>query len=210
MSNYLSALEWRYATKKFDADKKINDTQLETLKKAINLAASSYGLQPYEVFIVTDPEIRAKLQVAAWGQSQVVDASHLFVFCNKTQVEDSFVDEFINRTTHERQLPADTLKGYADFMKSKINALSKEQQNNWNAKQVYIALGNLLSAAAMLEIDACPMEGFEPEKFNEILGLSEKGLSAAVIATVGYRAQEDDTQHYKKVRRPENELFTTI
>ena len=210
MSNYLNALEWRYATKKFDADKKISDTDLTNLKKAIQLTASSYGLQPYEVFVITDPEIRAKLQPASWGQSQIVDASHLFVFCGKTQMEDSFVDEFINRTTQERQLPADTLKGYADFMKSKINALSQEQQQAWNAKQAYIALGNLLSAAAMLEIDACPMEGFEPEKFNEILGLSEKGLSAVVIATVGYRAKEDDTQHYKKVRRPENELFTTI
>ena len=210
MSNYLNALEWRYATKKFDADKKISDTDLTNLKKAIQLTASSYGLQPYEVFVITDPEIRAKLQPASWGQSQIVDASHLFVFCGKTQMEDSFVDEFINRTTQERQLPADTLKGYADFMKSKINALSQEQQQAWNAKQAYIALGNLLSAAAMLEIDACPMEGFEPEKFNEILGLSEKGLSAVVIATVGYRAKEDDTQHYKKARRPENELFTTI
>jgi nitroreductase len=210
MNNYIKDLEWRYATKKFDAEKKVSATNLEKLKRAIQLAASSYGLQPYEIFIISSTEIKEKLQPAAWGQSQVLDASHVFVFCNKTQVEDAFVDNFIKRTSEERNLPLEGLKDYAGFMKSKINELSKDQQQIWTAKQTYIAFGNLLSAAAHLKIDACPMEGFEPAKFNEILGLNEKGLSAAVIAAVGYRSKDDVTQNFKKVRRPENELFTQL
>lgn len=210
MKTYIEALEWRYATKKFESGKKISAEQLNTLKKAVQLAASSYGLQPYEVLIVTSQDLREKLQPAAWGQSQVVDASHLFIFCNKTSVKDSYIDDYISQVSTERDLPEGSLKDYGNFMKSKVNALSKEEQQNWTAKQTYIALGNLLSAAAHLELDACPMEGFEPEKFNEILNLHEKGLNAVVIATVGYRSEEDATQHYKKVRRSENQLFTKL
>ncbi|WP_340202842.1 NAD(P)H-dependent oxidoreductase [Ascidiimonas sp. W6] len=210
MSNYIKSLEWRYATKKFDPSKKVSSEYLETLKNAIQLTASSYGLQPYEVLIIDTPEIREKLQAASWGQSQVVDASHLFIFCNKITVQESFIDDYLNLVSSERDISIESLKEYGDFMKSKITSLSSNQQQIWTAKQVYIALGNLLSAAAELKIDACPMEGFEAEKFDEILGLKEKGLNAAVMATIGYRSDEDATQHYKKVRRSQNELFTTL
>ncbi|XLS28267.1 NAD(P)H-dependent oxidoreductase [Flavobacteriaceae bacterium M23B6Z8] len=210
MESYIEALEWRYATKKFDSDKKISTEALNTLKKAVQLSASSYGLQPYEVLIIDSKDLREKLQPAAWGQSQVFDASHLFIFCNKTAVEDLYVDNYVDQLSTERNIPSENLKGYGDFMKSKINGLSQEEQQNWTARQAYIALGNLLSAAAHLKIDACPMEGFEPDKFNEILGLDKKGLNAVVMAAVGYRSEEDATQHYKKVRKSENHLFTKL
>lgn len=210
MDTYIEKLQWRYATKKFDPNKKIEKEKLDTLKKAIQLSASSYGLQPYKVLVIEDPELRAKLQPAAWNQSQITDASQLIVFAHDTNFGDDQIDAYIDNVVQTRGLNAEDLKGYADFMKSKITPLPDEVKSAWTARQAYIALGNLLSAAAHLEIDACPMEGFEVDAFNEILGLKEKGLSTAVIATVGYRSDEDDTQHYAKVRKPENELFETL
>jgi nitroreductase len=210
MSNFIKDANWRYATKKFDTTKKVSKEDLETLKEAIRLSASSYGLQPYKVLIIENREIRAQLQPAAWGQSQIVDASQLIVFANMTNFGDTDIDASLSLTTETRGLPADALNGYGDFMKSKIGALSEDVRNTWTSKQTYLALGNLLNAAAELRIDVTPIEGFEPEKVNEILGLKQLGLNASVLATIGYRHEEDATQHYAKVRKSNEELFINI
>ncbi|TBX65180.1 NAD(P)H-dependent oxidoreductase [Flavobacterium silvisoli] len=210
MSNFIKNANWRYATKKFDPTKKVSDRDLETLKEAIRLSASSYGLQPYKVLIIENPEIRAKLQPVAWGQSQIVEASHLLVFANITDFGDTQIDEYIENVASTRGLPADTLKGYSDFMKSKISSLPLENRNVWTSKQTYIALSNLLNAAAELNIDVTPMEGFEPDKFNEILGLNDLGLNTSLVATIGYRHEEDATQNYAKVRKSNEELFINL
>ena len=210
MNTFLENQNWRYATKKFDASKKITSQDLEKLKQAIQVSASSYGLQPYKVFIIENPEIRAQLQPVSWGQSQIVEASHLFVFANVVDVKDNHIDEFISNIATTRGLKLEDLQGYGDFMKSKIVPLPTDVKTNWTAKQTYLALGNLLNAAAELKIDVTPIEGFEPEKYNEILGLNHKNLNAAVVAAIGYRHEEDATQHYPKVRKPINELFETL
>lgn len=210
MSNLIETLKWRYATKKFDASKKISNEDLETLKEAIRLSASSYGLQPYKILIIENPELRAQLQPASWGQSQIVDASHLLVFANITDFGASEIDAFLNNIVETRQIPMETISGYGDFMKNTLTALPVDARNNWTSKQTYIALGNLLSAAAELKIDATPMEGFEADKVNEILGLKEKGLNASLIAALGYRHEEDATQHYAKVRKSNEELFINL
>jgi nitroreductase len=210
MSDFIKNANWRYATKKFDATKKVSDQDLETLKEAIRLSASSYGLQPYKVIMVENPEIRAQLQPVAWGQTQIVDASHLLVFANVTDFGDAQIDAYINNVAVTRGLPTDALQGYSDFMKSKINALPVEKRNVWTAKQTYIALTNLMNAASELGIDVTPMEGFEPEKFNEILGLEALGLNASLVAPIGYRHEEDATQHYAKVRKSNEELFIKL
>ena len=210
MSNFIKNANWRYATKKFDATKKVSDADLQTLKEAIRLSASSYGLQPYQVILVENPELRAQLQPAAWGQAQIVDASHVLVFANYTNIGDAEIDAYLNNVAETRGLPLDALQGYGDFMKSKISSLSAEQKNIWTSKQTYIALGNLLNAAAELNIDVTPMEGFEPEKVNTILGLNERGLNASLIATIGYRHADDATQSYAKVRKSEQELFINL
>jgi nitroreductase len=210
MNTFLDNQNWRYATKKFDATKKISTEDLTTLKEAIRLSSSSYGLQPYKIFIVENPELRAKIQRAAWGQSQVVDADYLFVFANKTTVNDADIDAFIDDTSKTRGIEKEALAGYQGFMKSKINEMSNETQNSWNAKQTYLALANLMNAAAELKIDVTPMEGFSPEDVNQILGLNELGYNAVILAPVGYRSDEDATQHYKKVRKSNEELFITI
>jgi nitroreductase len=210
MNTFLENQNWRYATKKFDASKKITTEDLNTLKEAIRLSSSSYGLQPYKIIIVENPELRAKIQPAAWGQSQIVDASHLIIFANETNVDDTTIDSYLKNISKTRNTPIETLSGYGNFMKSKISTLESEVKNIWTAKQTYLALGNLLNAAAELKIDATPMEGFVPAQVNEILGLDKLNLNATLIATLGYRHEEDTTQHYKKVRKSNEELFITL
>ena len=210
MPNFIENQKWRYATKKFDATKKVSASDLETLKEAIQLSTSSYGLQLYKVFIIENPEVRSQLQPASWGQSQIIEASHLFVFANIVDVQDQHIDAYVQNFANTRGLTVEDLKGYSDFMKSKIVPLPVEQKAVWTSKQTYLALGNLLNAAAELKIDVTPMEGFEPEKYNEILGFNALGLNASLVAAVGYRHEEDATQHYAKVRKPKQELFTTI
>ena len=210
MSTLLENLNWRYATKKFDATKKISASDLNTLKEAVRLSASSYGLQPYKVVIVENPEIREKLKAAAYGQTQITDASQLFVFANDLNLGAVSVDNYINNISETRGVPVEALGGFSDMMKGTISNLSDDAKNIWTAKQTYIALGTLLSAASELKIDATPMEGFNAAQFNEILGFDKLGLNASVIATVGYRHDEDEAQHHKKVRKSHEELFITI
>ncbi|MGV9003884.1 NAD(P)H-dependent oxidoreductase [Flavobacterium sp.] len=210
MSNFIKDAHWRYATKKFDASKKISATDLEILKEAIRLSSSSYGLQPYKVIVLENPELRAKLKPAAWNQSQIVDASHVLVFANVINFGDAQIDAFLSTLIKARNIELESVNGYGDFMKRKINELTADEKNIWTSKQTYLALGNLLNAAAELKIDVTPMEGFEAEKVNEILGLNELGLNATLIATIGYRHEDDVTQHFAKVRKSTEELFINL
>lgn len=210
MNTFLENQNWRYATKKFDSTKKISTEDFNLLKEAIRLSSSSFGMQPYKIIIVENPEVRAQLQPAAWGQSQIVDASHLLVFANITNFGNDDIDSVLNVFTSERGLPENALDGYGGFIKSKIATLNEEVKNVWTAKQTYLALGNLLNAAAELKIDVTPMEGFDPSAVNKILGLEKLGFNASLLATIGYRHEEDETQHYKKVRKSTEELFITL
>lgn len=203
-------LKWRYATKKFDPSKKVSAENLEKIKKAVQLSASSYGLQLYKMLIIEAPKLRARLKSASWGQDQITDASYLIVFCSYSEIEDHHVDEYLKLTAETRQVELDKLEGYGNFMKQKIAKKSSIEMENWTSRQTYLALGNLLAACAELKIDACPIEGFEPKKYDEILGLKEQGLTASVIATIGYRAKDDHAQFEKKVRKPKHRLFEMI
>jgi nitroreductase len=210
MSTFLENQNWRYATKKFDANKKVSQTDLDFLKEAIRLSASSFGLQLYKIIIVENTEIREKLLPAAYGQGQIVDASHLIVFANQTNFDDSDIENYLDNATQTRNLPQGTLSGYGDYIKGALGNLPQELRQIWTAKQTYLALGNLLAAAAEIKVDATPMEGFNPQQFNEILGLDKLNLNASVIAAVGYRSEDDAAQHYKKVRKSNQDLFITI
>ncbi len=203
-------LQWRYATKKFDTTKKVSKNNLNELQEAVQLSVSSYGLQLYKVLIIENLEIRAQLKPVSWNQSQITDASHLFVFCNYTDATPEAIDAFIKQTAETRNLDLEQLNGYGDFIKSKLAEKSDEEKTSWLKSQTYLALGNLLNACAELKIDACPMEGFEPEAYNEILGLDKQGLSAAVIAPIGYRHLEDHTIGQQKVRKSLEVLFDII
>ncbi len=210
MSTIIEDLNWRYATKKFDNTKKISDEDKTYIKEAIRLSASSYGLQPYKVFIVENPAIKQKLLPAAYGQNQIIDADLIVVFASYKSIGAIEVDAYIEIIASTRNVPLTALQGFADYMKGNIAKMTDEQKVVWAAKQTYIALGNLLNAAAELKIDTTPMEGFNPEMVNEILGLTNLNLNAALIATLGYRHEADATQHLKKVRKSTDDLFITI
>ena len=210
MSTFIENQNWRYATKKFDATKKITAEDLNTLKEAIRLSASSYGLQPYKIIIVENSELRAQLKGAAFNQSQIVDASVVIVFANEINFGEEEIISFSKNMSETREIPLESIQGYVEYMKSNIVTLSEETRNIWSSKQTYLALGNLLNVAAELKIDATPMEGFVPSQVNEILGLDKLGLNATLIATLGYRHDEDATQHYKKVRKSNEDLFITL
>ncbi|MES2985824.1 MAG: NAD(P)H-dependent oxidoreductase [Patescibacteria group bacterium] len=210
MTNITKALHWRYATKKFDLSKKISPETLTDLKESIRLAPSSYGLQPYTIIDVSIPEIREKLKDAAYGQTQLTDASHLFVFAVPTDMNEAHADEFISAHATIRNVPVESLAGYAGMIKDNIASKTTEQKIIWAEKQAYIALGFLLETAALLEVDAAPMEGFEAAKFDEILGLKAKNLTTAVICPIGYRAHDDEYANQPKVRKTESELFLSL
>lgn len=210
MSTFLENQNWRYATKKFDSNKKVSQQDLDILKEAMRLSTSSYGLQAYQILIIENPEIQAKLLPASWGQKQIVDASHVVVFANYTKIDANDIDAYFATICETRNIPSESLSGYKEFMTGSILGKTSEEINIWNQKQTYLALGNLLNAAAELKIDVCPMEGFVAAQYNEILGLDALHLNAALVATVGYRSEDDATQNYKKVRKSNQDLFITI
>lgn len=208
--NIVEGLKWRYATKRFDSNKKLSKDQVEYLMDAINYIPSSFGLQPYKVFVIENPEIRAKLQEAAWGQPQLTEASQIFLFANFKEYGPEKVDAFLKLGAEINNYPVESSNGYRDLLNGTISSLTPEQLSAWNAKQAYIALGALISAAAEQQIDSCPMEGFDKAKFDEILGLDKQGLTSVCMGAVGFRSPEDKNQFMKKVRKPKNELFETI
>ena len=206
----LEHLNWRYATKAFDASKKVSDADWETLENALLLAPSSFGIQPYKFIVVTDQAIREKLKPAAWGQTQVTDSSHLVVFAYKKTLSDADIDHYVERIVEVRGTPRESLAEYEGAMKNAAKqAVESGTVETWNSRQAYIALGFLLETAALLKIDATPMEGFDAVQFNEILGLED--YSAVVICAVGYRnAEADWLANLPKVRFSKEELIQKI
>ena len=204
----LQQLNWRYATKKFDATKKISAADWAVLEEALILTASSYGLQPWKFIIVTDPALKAKLRYASWNQSQVEDCSHLVVFAAKQDITETDLDRFIARTAEVRGSTVESLAGYKGFMMGDLVKGARHAViHEWAARQTYIAMGNLLTSAALLGIDACPFEGIEPAKYDEILGLKGTGYATVSACPVGYRADDDKYASAPKVRFAAKELI---
>jgi nitroreductase len=202
-------LNWRYATKKMN-EKAVSGKKLNTILEATNLAATSYGLQPFTVIVVKNKSIKAKLQVAAYGQAQVGSSSHILVFTVPLKITEADIQAFINNVATTRSIPVPVLDGYKSMMLNTVGALPAEQQQIWATKQAYIALGTALAAAAEQKVDACPMEGFDAAAFDKILGLTKKGLKAVVIMPIGFRDDSDATSHYAKVRKSNAEMFVMV
>ena len=197
----LEQLTWRYATKKFDATRKISKGDWAILEEALILTPSSYGLQPWKFIVVTNPDLKAKLRPASWNQSQVEDCSHLVVLTAKKDVTEADVDQFIARIAEVRGVSMDSLAGYKGFMMGDlVHGPRHAIIHEWAARQTYIALGNLMTAAAMLGVDACPFEGIEPAKYDEILGLQGTGYTTISACPLGYRAADDKYASAPKVR----------
>ncbi len=205
--NIIEQLNWRYAVKKFDSSKKVSDEDWKVLEDSLVLAPSSYGLQPYKFIVITDQALKEKLTPAAYGQTQIADCSHLVVITYKKVLTDADVAHYVDRIVEVRNAPRESFKDYEDTMKASAKkALDEGYIETWNSRQAYIALGFLMETAALLEVDACPMEGFSVEQFNEILGLED--YSAVVLCPVGYRDRENDwLANLPKVRFPKEELI---
>lgn len=207
--NTLEALNWRYATKKFN-NKKLSSEQINLLKEAVKLSASSFGLEPYTIINVEDAETRKKLIEHSYGQDKVLHSSHLWVFAVPTNLSNATVDEYMKRISSVRGVPVEALSGFANSIKGLVQYLDDSAKIAWASKQAYIALGNLLTVAALEKIDACPMEGFIPAAYDQVLGLSAKNLKSVAVVALGFRAEDDETQKYAKVRKSTEELYITV
>ncbi len=206
----IQQLNWRYAAKKMTGAT-VPQEKVERILEAVRLSVSSSGLQPYNVVVIENPELRGKIHELAAPQAQIVEASHLLVFASWTDVTPANVDKYMQQVADIRQLPVESLAPFATSLKGQINSRSQEANAAWAARQAYIALGFGVVAAAMEEVDACPMEGFNSEKLDEILGLKEKGLKSYAILALGYRDTERDfLAKATKVRRSKEELFIRL
>jgi nitroreductase len=205
----LQALEWRYATKKYDPTFRLDPIDKETIEQVLQLTPSSYGLQPLHYIWIEDTMLLEKTKTLAWNQSQIVDAGAVLVLCAKNDLTPSFLDQHADNMRDTRSMQEEQIKGFRSHLHSAIGQKSAADIKSWNGKQAYIALGQLLTACALLQLDATPMEGFDPVALDELLELKEKGLHSVLICTIGKRAADDHYQQLKKVRRPKNSLFST-
>jgi len=208
----LKALEWRYATKAFDPTKKIPADTWQSLERALVLTPTSYGLQPYQFLVVSDPAKRTELLPHSWGQKQVVDASHFVVFAAKTKMTEADVNKLIERTVEIRKLPAPEALGTYRFMMlgDVVNGPRGKIAHEWATRQTYIALGNLMTCAAVLGIDACPMEGLVPAEYDKILNLNGSGYATVVACALGYRSADDKYAKLAKVRYDTKDIVRQI
>lgn len=208
--NIIDNLKWRYAVKKFDTNKNLTQEQLNLLKEAFNLTATSYGLQPLKLVVVENKEIQEKLVPHSWNQQQVVQVSHLLVICVKDKYTPKEVETYFNLVQQIRNTPDDVINPFKEFLTAEIAKKTQEELFIWNKNQAYIALGNLLTVCAMQQIDSCPMEGFNPEKYDEILQLTERNLKSILVLPVGFRAEDDYMKDLKKVRKNITETVIEI
>ena len=207
----LRALEWRYATKVFDPTKIIHADVWAALERTLVLTPTSYGLQPYQFLIVQDAAKRAALLPHSWGQKQVVDCSHFVVFTARTEMKEADVVKFIERTTEVRRIPPEKLVNYRDMILGDVvNGPRGKVAHEWAARQCYIALGNLMTAAAVLGVDACPMEGLVPAEYDKVLSLHGSGYATVVACALGYRAASDKNAGLAKVRYQTADLVRVV
>lgn len=205
--NYIESLQKRYSVKKFNKDKKISPEILWNILSAGQLSVSSLGLQPYKIFVIESDEMKNKLIPAFRNPSQISTCSHLIVLATKKNVEEKYVDGYFRHITEVREVPMESLELFRKSIDQYIRSLSEEEEFHWHQKQAYIVLGQMIFAAALEEVDSCPMEGFNENLMNEILGIDSSVETATVTLALGYRAEDDHFQHLKKVRKPEDKLF---
>jgi len=204
----LNALQWRYATKAFDAERQIDAATWASLEQALVLTASSYGLQPWKFLVITDAAIRAELRPHSWNQSQITDCSHLVVLLKKRTVTAADADRLIHTIATTRGIETSVLDSYRQMIQvDLIDGPRSQIIGQWAANQVYIALGNLMTAAALLEVDTCAIEGFSPEAYDRILGLEYSAYRSCVVCAAGYRSASDKYASLAKVRYPASELI---
>ena len=206
----IKALQWRYATKKFNPEKILSSEKIDILKEAFNLTATSYGLQPLKMVVVRNKELQEKLKSASWNQQQLNTASHVLVICIEKKVDKDFIEQYFKRVKHLRETPDEVLEPFKKSLVDSFESRAEEEVHAWALNQAYLSLGTLLTVCATEEIDACPMEGFEPDKYDELLNLEAHNLKSVLALPVGYRAEDDMFSEFKKVRRPLDEVIIEV
>ncbi len=206
----IEKLQWRYATKKFDSSKKLSAEKLHVLKETFNLTATSYGLQPLKMVVVSNQKIKEQLMPLTFNQPQIRDASHVLVLCVETEIDANFIVDHFKRVEGTRNTPREILEPFEENLVRTFSEKESDEIRQWMINQLYLTLGSLLAICAIEEIDACPMEGFEPEKYDQLLGLDKKGLQSVIVLPVGYRDKSDFFSSLKKVRRGIDELVIEI
>tara|TARA_B100000809_G_scaffold214496_1_gene219297 strand:- start:3293 stop:3928 length:636 start_codon:yes stop_codon:yes gene_type:complete len=199
--NTIDHLKWRYATKKFDTTRVLSEEKINILKQAFNLTATSFGLQTISLLIIKNKDIREALVPLSYNQKQVVDASHLLVICIQDNITDADVDTHFDNVKDIRETPETVLEPFKRNLKSTMEGKTIKERQEWSIKQAYIALGNLMTVCAMEHIDSCPMEGFSPQAYDDLLKLNEKNLKSVLLLPVGFRADDDMFSSLKKVRK---------
>lgn len=210
MSKIIEHLNWRYATKKFDSTKKLSEGKIDIIKEAFNLTATSFGLQTISLVIVSNDDLKASLVPHAYYQNQVSEASHLLVICIQEDISDSDINLYFDMVKNMRNTPETILNPFRENLLKTMKDKSVDSRQLWSKNQAYIALGNLMTVCAVEGIDSCPMEGFIPEKYDEILKLNEKGLKSVLLLPIGYRADNDMFASLKKVRKTLDEIIIEI
>ena len=206
----LAALRWRYATKQFDTTCKISDDVWNALEESLVLTPSSFGLQPWKFLVVRDPAIRAKLRPESWDQPQVTDASHFVVLTTRTDLTSADIDAWINRMAEVQGKSPDDLAPLKGMINGFAETMSREHRQAWNTRQVYVALGQLMTSAAMLGIDTCPMEGISASAYDRILGLENSGYATVVACALGYRAAGDKYATTPKARFDRAKVIASV
>ena len=208
--NYLEALNKRYSVKKFDPSKIVSSDSLFQILEAARLSASSLGLQPYQLIIVQSPEMKEKLIPAFYNPSQISTCSHLIVIVSKSNIEPQYIGDYFSHISQTREVSLESLNPFKESISNHIKRLTTEEVMTWADKQSYIVLGNLMFAAALENVDTCPMEGYRQKEIDQILGLDPEKGKVAVTLAIGYRSEEDEFQNFKKVRKPTDKLFKFI
>ncbi len=206
----IKALKWRYACKKFNPNKKLSDKKLKRLKKAFKLTATSFGLFPLKMMVIEDDKTKNILLEHAYFQKQITDCSHLLVLCIDTEIDNKTIDTHFDLEKEKRGVKEESISKFRENLKNDFSKLTLEQKIQGAKNQAYIALGNLMTVCAIEKIDACPMEGFNPDKFDEILDLKALNLQSVLLLPVGYRADDDFMSELKKVRKPLKEVVIKI
>ncbi|MBR9680436.1 MAG: NAD(P)H-dependent oxidoreductase [Candidatus Altiarchaeota archaeon] len=207
-SEIIKQLNWRYATKEFDTSKKLSNEQLELVFESLRLSPSSFGLQAWKFVVVSDQKLKVKLKPHAWNQSQITDASQIVVLCRLENLDKTYVKKYIEHAANTRGVHLENMKGYEQMILGGMKTKSEGEINEWMSKQVYIALGMLMANCAAVGIDACPIEGFDKKKFDEILELKTLGVTSQVVCAVGFRSNNDKYASMKKVRFDKEDIIT--
>ncbi|MFH6770256.1 NAD(P)H-dependent oxidoreductase [Gaetbulibacter aquiaggeris] len=210
MSKIIESLKWRYATKKFDTNKKLSEDKIKILKEAFNLTATSFGLQTISMLVISNEELKKSLIEPAYNQRQVFEASHLLVICIQNDIKDKDVTDYFNNIKEIRKTPDTILDPFKNNLLKSMREKSVEERQQWSMNQAYIALGNLMTVCAIEGIDSCPMEGFNSLKYDEILNLKDRGLKSLLLLPVGYRAEDDMFASFKKVRKAINKTIIEL